>query len=237
MKKIFFLLLFSVFLCKSASSQVLIALLFGDKLNSDKLEFGLMAGPTMTDITGIDSKLDPGINFGLYFSFKLNDRFYFHPEAIPKLSFGAKGIEPYSTADAEMDSLFTNASVKRDIKAIGLPLLIRYRLVGRFFVEAGPQVNLTMKVKDVFETKINDNKLTYENRITDQFNRFDVGGVLGISYKILPSKQSITLGLRYYGGFSDIMKTASGRQSNSAWMLNVYIPIGVKNKTNTSKEN
>lgn len=35
-------------------SQVLIAILFGDKLNSEKLEFGLDLGANITKVTGLD---------------------------------------------------------------------------------------------------------------------------------------------------------------------------------------
>lgn len=43
------------FLCLctlQTNSQVIIALLFGDKLNSDKLEFGLAGGLNQSHITG-----------------------------------------------------------------------------------------------------------------------------------------------------------------------------------------
>ena len=94
MKKLVFAFLLTT-AAKVSTAQVLIAILFGDKLNSGKLEFGLMLSPTLTNITNIDANARPGIDFGLYFNMKLNDRFYFHPEAIPKLSFGAKDITPY----------------------------------------------------------------------------------------------------------------------------------------------
>ncbi len=237
MKKIILIISLAVFSANTASSQVVIALLFGDKLNSDKLQFGLLVGPTLKDITGTTSSLDVGVNLGLFLNVKLNDNFYFHPEAIPKLSLGAKNITPYPVGDVLLDSLFANGSVRRSIKAMGLPLLIRYRVAGRFFVEAGPQVNLTLRVKDVFETDVNENKLSYTTKVTNQFTTLDAGYVLGIAYKFLPSNQSIALDIRYYGGLTDIMKTAPGRQTNSAWTLNVYIPIGSgSNNTNHTKK-
>ncbi len=36
----------------------------------------------------------------------------------------------------------------------------------------------------------------------------------------------MTVGARYYGGLTDIMKTAEGSQKNSKWLINVYIPVG-----------
>jgi hypothetical protein len=211
---------------KTGNTQVIIALLFGDKLNSGNLEFGLMVSPTLTNITNIDANLRPGIDFGLYFNMKLNDRFYFHPEAIPKLAFGAKDIAPYSLGDANLDTLYANGSVNRTVKAIGLPLLMRYRIAGSFLVEAGPQIDLITNAKDVFKTKVNDNELSYENKTKDEYTRFDVGYALGIAYKILPGPRGMTIGLRYYGGLTDIMKNETGSQLNSAWLFNLYIPVG-----------
>ncbi|MBT8292173.1 MAG: hypothetical protein KJN70_02775 [Eudoraea sp.] len=58
----FYLTLFlTLFLCASVYSQVLIAAVFGDKLNSSGLEFGLEGGYNWSDI----SELVNGIN--LYF--------------------------------------------------------------------------------------------------------------------------------------------------------------------------
>jgi hypothetical protein len=225
MKKIVFAFLLTVAV-KVSNAQVLIAILFGDKLNSGKMEFGLMVSPTLTNITNIDANARPGIDFGLYFNVKLNDRFYFHPEAIPKLAFGAKDITPYSLNNPGLDSLFTGGSVNRAIKAIGLPLLMRYRFAGSFFIEAGPQIDLITNAKDIFKTEVNDNDLSYENKTKDQYTRFDVGYVLGVAYRIQPGPRGMTLGVRYNGGFTDIMKNESGNQLNSAWLFSVYIPVG-----------
>jgi hypothetical protein len=212
--------------CNVASSQVLIALLFGDKLNNGTMEFGLMGGPTFTNITHIESKLRPGFDLGLYFNIRMNDRWYLHPEASPKTAFGAKGIPVYPTGNANLDSLYKGGSISRNIKALSLPLLVRYRIAGLFFAEAGPQVDLFTQVKDEFETKVNDNDLSYENKVKDKFTRFDVGYVLGLAYKIKPGVRGMTFGLRYFGGLTDIMKNEAGTQANSAWTLNVFIPIG-----------
>jgi hypothetical protein len=217
--------------CKAASSQVLIALLFGDELNTGKLEFGLMLSPTITNLTNTESKPKPAIDFGLYFNFEASDRIYLHPEAIPKLSYGAKKIAPYSTGNSSLDSLYANGTVTRKIKAIGLPLLVRYRISGLFFAEAGPQIDLITTGKDVFETKVNDNELFYENKIKDDLTRFDIGYAVGLAYKIKPGLRGMTLGIRYYGGLTDVIKTINESQRNSAWFLNIYIPVGAGKAT------
>lgn len=208
------------------TGQVLISILFGDKLNSDKLEFGLVVSPTLCNITNIDSKYRPALALGLYFNWKLTDRLYFHPEADPKSAFGAAKIPPYSVGNAGIDSLFEDGDVQRKIKALSLPLLMRYRVTGRWFVEAGPQVDLNLSVQDIFKAKKDGNELTNTVNVEDQFTRFNVGAAMGLMYRLTSGISSMGLGIRYYYGFTDIMKTASGGQHNSAWLLNIYIPIG-----------
>ncbi len=226
MLKKYLFILYLLAYTKTTSSQVLIALLFGDKLNSGKLEFGLMVGPTLSNLSNVDGKAKPGIDLGLYFNIQVSDRLYLHPEAIPKLSFGEKSLAPYPTGDANLDSLYANGSVKRIVNAIGLPLLVRYQIAGSFFAEGGTQIDLITKPKDVFETEVDGNKLTYENKTKDDYTRFDAGYVLGLAYKIKPGVHGMTLGVRYYGGLTDIIKPEAGKQLNSAWFFNVYIPVG-----------
>ena len=60
-------------------SQVVIALLFGDKLNSPGLKFGLDGGINLSSLTNISSaKFTPGFNLGLYFDilFKQNSNWF-----------------------------------------------------------------------------------------------------------------------------------------------------------------
>ena len=73
MKK--FILIVSMFLCSYAShSQVLISLLLGDKLNSDKLEFGLETGVNFEKIEGFESTDRKAFfNIGFYFDLKLKN--------------------------------------------------------------------------------------------------------------------------------------------------------------------
>ena len=50
-----------------ANSQILISLLLGDKLNSDKLEFGLDGGVSFSHIRGLSqSKYMADLNLGFY---------------------------------------------------------------------------------------------------------------------------------------------------------------------------
>lgn len=214
-----------IVICKAASAQVLIALLFGDKLNTDKLQFGIFGGPTFSHISNLDAKAKSGFNLGLFFNYKVSNNFFLHPEAIAKEALGAKDITPYPTGNPEIDDAFINGSITRKIKAVSLPLLVDYRIKGSLFAEAGPQVDLQLKTKDIFETEVDDNPLEYTTKLKDEITAFSVDVVGGLVYKLRKDK-GVSLGLRYCYGLTDIVKNESGKQANGAWLINIYIPVG-----------
>ena len=92
-----------VCLCTSFSfplhSQVLISLLFGEKLNSDKMKFGLDGGLNLSNLTGTEgTRFLENFNLGLYFDIRLkeNSNWYIHTGALLKSEMGARGIDVYS---------------------------------------------------------------------------------------------------------------------------------------------
>jgi len=222
------------FCVSQGNCQVIIALLFGDKLNSDKLEFGLSGGLNesyITDFAG--SKIKSGFNIGLYFNIKLNEKWFIRAEAVPKFPTGGSKIKPYSLNDANLDSLLQNGEVTRKIKNIALPVLARYKIKNLLFAEAGPQLNLRTKAKDVFES----GNLTYENKIEDNITRFDFGFAFGITQKLNKSISSIALGLRYYFGVTDIDKLTQGSQKNGVLQILASIPVGTGKQKQKEKIN
>ena len=97
MKKLLTLLIL-IAMTLPSQSQVLLALIFGDKLNSEKLSFGLDLGMNFTTLTNIDeAKFDHSFMLGLYFDIKLGDSQYWsvHPGVDIKNTYGAKNIDPY----------------------------------------------------------------------------------------------------------------------------------------------
>jgi hypothetical protein len=226
---IFFIILFSI-ISAPLKSQVIIALLFGDKLNSDKLEFGLTVGPNFSTISNSEANWKTGLGLGLYFNVKLSDNWFFHPEAIPKSPFGGKGIPVYPLNDANLNTSFQNGSITREISYISLPLLFRYRIKGLLFAEAGPQLSLRTNAKDIFKEDVAGGQLEFTNDVEDEYTRFDFGVAAGLVLKF-KRDNGIGIGLRYYYGFVDVLKTMGGSQQNSGLFLYISFAVGgVKNK-------
>ena len=213
-------------LCKLSYAQVVIALLFGDKLNTGTLEFGIVVTPGLTDISSIASRPRDNLSLGIYFNIHPDKKLFLHIEGIAKGSFGAKDILPYPLGNDTLDALFAGGSVERKIKAFSLPILGRYAMFPKLFIEAGIQPDMMLKSKDIFTTKVNDNELTYTTIISDKVALLDFGLAGGLFYKFSKDKRSMGIGIRYFQGLTDILPSTSGNQVNSAWQLNVTIPIG-----------
>jgi hypothetical protein len=218
--------LYLIFLGESASSQVLIAVIFGDKLNSGKVEFGLILSPCLTNVTNIGAAYRTGLDLGLYFNIKLSDDLFFSPELTAKSAFGAGHIAPYPTGNDSLDHLLAGGDVTKKAQGFSMPLKMRYRVIHRLFAEAGLQVDLLFKKsKDEFHSTVNDNPLDYTKNIKDEFTRFDLGVTGGLIYKIKRDR-GMGIGVRYLYGLTDVYKAQPGSQVNSLWLLNITIPIG-----------
>jgi hypothetical protein len=249
MKK--YLLLFFMTLLMTlqvAHGQVLISLLFGDKLNSPTLKFGLDGGANFSTISNISpSKYRTGFNLGFYFDFllKKDKPWYLHTGVLVKSALGAKGISPYHLTNSDstaLDSLFFNGTVDRKLSYFNVPVLIRYRFKNQLFVELGPMISLMYKAKDEFSTQVeNEEDLTFTNDVKDLYRRIDVGGMAGIGYYIHRryselKGNEINLGFRYYYGFMDILKDNPGNaMHNSSFYLFASIPIGAGEKGQAKK--
>jgi hypothetical protein len=215
-----------------ANSQVIIALLFGDKLNSDKLEFGLSGGLSQSDISnfpGAESK--SGFNLGLYLNMKLSDDWFLRIEAVPKFPTGVAELKPYTLNNASLDSLLSGGTVVRKIQNIALPVLIRYKIKNLLVAETGPQLNLRTKAKDFFES----GDLSYKNNIQENFTRFDFGWAIGLSRKLNKNVTSAALGLRYYIGLTDVDKVTPNAQKNGVFQVLFSIPVGVGKQKSKEK--
>ena len=216
-----------------AHSQVLIALLLGDKLNSDKLEFGVDVGLNYTTIDGIDGvEYKPGFSFGLYFMIKLNDHFYLHPMAVPKSTWGARNLTQYSLNDAALDTALAGASVKRRLEYIPVPLLVGYRTDFGLGIEVGPQLSLRTKALDIFEKQGvgEEDQVAYDRVFSKDHKPIDAGIAGALNYK-LPSKKSkgMNITVRYFYGLTDMVKDNTGpAQRNSGFTFTLGIPVGAK---------
>jgi len=213
------------------SGQILMALLFGDKLNSEKLDFGLTVGGNFSTLSGdLDASFSRGLNLGLYFNLKLGERWYLHPAAIPKSTLGARGIAPYDLGDATLDSLFSDGTIERRINYVNVPVLIRYQLPAGLGFETGPQPSLRLSATDLFrKDRTDEEELELKRNLRKATNPLEFGWVWGTYYRLGKTQKGLTINLRYVLGLTRVFKGGDERfppQKNQLIQLLVGIPIG-----------
>jgi hypothetical protein len=221
------LVFLSLGLTMNASSQILISILLGDKLNSDKLEFGLMGGLNRTFLPGLDySKGSTNLNLGFYFDLKISNQLYAHGSVLVVSKMGAKGLPVYLTGNQHLDTLFLNGSITRQLDYFNVPLELKYLFRNRFYIDGGVMLSLKHGARDVFLQEINEkNDLLFKKDISHQVKAIDAGLIGGIGYKISKQEPGLSIGARYYYGLVNIFKDQN-ESVNTSLFFYVQIPIG-----------
>jgi len=226
--KLYWLILFS--LCSTVSqSQVLISLLFGDKLNSGKIEFGLEGGLSLATLEGIEPmKTQANYNLGFYFDIKTKNPSWMISTGVKvKSTLGAEGISVYSLHDPDLDSAFTGGSIARKLNYFNVPVMLKHTFKNKIYAQGGIQLGLRYKATDVFTNTVSDqDDLTYKLDIKDKYHPLDAGAIAGIGYR-LERGNGMNLSFSYYVGLVDVRISDSGpNEFNRAFYLNAGIPIG-----------
>jgi hypothetical protein len=222
------LLLIALFCITPARSQVLISLIFGDKLNSPFLEFGLDGGVNFSTISDLDSSgTNVGFNLGFYFDIrsKKNPAWMINTGVIVKSPMGVHGIPVYSLNDVNLDNTFAGGTVNREIRYFNVPILIKYQFKNRIYLKTGPQFGLLAKAFDEFKQEVNKDDVVYKKNIRDQIRVIDAGVALGAGYHMNVGN-GLNVTLQYYYGLVPVMKGDGPNVYNRSLYLTAGIPIG-----------
>ena len=211
----------------SGKAQILLGLLFGDDLNTENVEFGLIVGINYSSLSNQpEFKFLRGFKFGSNFYFKLDERKYIHLELLAYNDHGADNIPVYSLGDENLDRVLEGTEVTRRLRYMGAQILFRYRVYNYFFAELGSSFSILPNAFDEFKKTIGDQEIIVKNDITSYYNRIDLGPVAVLSYKFLKG-EGMSLNLGYYYGLTNTEKNSNIK--NNSFRLGVYFPIG-KNK-------
>ena len=227
MKKIFltFCLLAGL---TTAHSQVLISLIFGDMLNSPKVEFGLEGGANFSTISNLEgAKKRTDFNLGFYFDFMLhNPAWAINTGVIVKSTMGANGLAVYSLNDEKLDVAFEGGLVDRKINYFNVPIMMKYKFDNNIYVKGGTQLGLLSRAFDEFKSNYEGEDLTYKNKIRDQIHVIDAGLAIGAGYRLMGGN-GMNIGVNYYHGLVTVMKGGVGpNQFNRSFYVTAGIPIG-----------
>jgi len=224
-----------------AQSQVLISLLFGDKLNTGKIEFGLSGGFNLSYLRNInESKGQNNWNLGFYFDILLKEKspWYIGTGVFVKSNVGGRNVPlDYEGNRAINDSVYidfvaANGKVEKQFNTFYVPLNVRYLSKWGIFVDAGAQAGLVFKTRDLYSADIDGYTLEYqviEGAINNGLYKWFDGGVdVGIGYKTKKAS-GWKIGVWYYAGLTNIYKNDLGYKAynSSLYVLATY-PIGKK---------
>ncbi|WP_163717798.1 porin family protein [Mangrovibacterium lignilyticum] len=209
----------------TSHSQILISMLFGDKLNSDGLEFGLEGGINFSQISGMETSSSMvAYNLGYYFDIRIKNQWNLYTGMLVKSNFGSDNL-----TENDLNSLGATINVekgdyKQVIKAFQLPVLAKYHFKNHFYLELGPQFALMYDAYIQFDSDIEGKNIRIRDNNKDILRTLDAGVVGGFGYKLM-NGEGFTVGLKYYQGFTDVYKNISGT-TNSSLFLKINIPIG-----------
>jgi len=212
----------------SANAQVLISILLGDALNTDKIEFGLIGGLNRSDIYTIsDAKAMNNFNLGFYFHILVKNSSYFSTGVLVKSNVGATGMPVYSMNDPDFDAVFNGGTLTKRIPCFYVPILFHQRFNNRWYIEAGPQLGLLHQEVDIFEISKLGGDLKFTLDVIDQYKRIDAGVTGGIGYKFKKQVKSMAVGVSYYYGLVNISDDPAREIKNTSFNVYMKIPIGV----------
>jgi hypothetical protein len=222
---------FSIFLLFPAvlNAQVLITILLGDALNTDKIEFGLIGGMNRSYINTIsDAKGMNNFNLGFYFHILMKKNSYLSTGVFVKSNVGATGMATYSMGDENFDAVFQDGTLTKKIPSFYVPILFHQRLNNnRWYIEAGPQLGLIHKPVDIFDASKLGGDVKFTLEVKDAYKKIDAGLLGGVGYKFKKEIKSMAVGINYYYGLVDVSTNPDLKIKNSAIYFYMKIPIGV----------
>jgi len=197
MKKIILIFAFTILLIPSVQSQ-------------EKIQFGLKGGVNFTTMTSNDylyvEKYKTGLYLGATVEIPLGKKFSIQPEILYSKQ-GVKGNVflyylynpgqsiPPPAADHQLDY-------------IKIPVLAKMYLANNFSLEIGPSFNFL----------VND-KFTYlSSTQTDLAEKFELGGIVGLSYKL---KSNFVVNANYINGFSNVLKSPFENQKSYGFSIGI----------------
>ena len=236
--KICFLAIFILGSASAANAQVLISLLFGDALNTEKIEFGLIGGLNRSYL--LNYKESTGLNnfnIGFYFHINMFETSYISTGVLVKSNVGAQGMSTYPIGDPDFDDVFAEGELTTKLNYFYVPIMWHQRFNNRWYLEGGLQLGLRSKAYDYFtQEDVYGGDVGYKTDVRDDYTHFDGGLVGGAGYKLKKQLKSSAIGINYYYGLKNISKLDGTKIKNSSIYFYVKIPIGTGKASESKKE-
>ncbi len=211
---------------KQADSQVLIGLLFGDKLNKGPIEFGLdlIINRSMTTIDN-GSEPNSRLGFGLYMDYKFSNNLILSGSLFFASPKGEKNFNDKDPLYNLTDSLWVGSNTLRELNYFEFPVMIEYRAYDRIGLGVGGYISYMTNAHDYYELSTDDGDITHRRSIMSNLNRLDYGVMAGLHYHF-DGEPGSQIQLTYTRGLAELLKDGSkGNGYNEVWQLGIMIPI------------
>ncbi len=210
----------------SHAQAALLALIFGDKIASEKFHLSVDAGLNLSSMPGLQQqKLMHGLYFGLGTFIKINDKWALTPEFKPLSPRGAKKVLPLS----DYSSTLTDVQYDIGLKYIDVPVLVQYKVTPRLFVSSGPQCSFLTSAKQISSGKLaSGNSVDIQENLKPRFEPvyFSWPLEVGYSFSNLHKGKGMDIKFRYDLGLSNLMKSSDyGNSKGSTFHIFLSFPF------------
>lgn len=164
--------------------------------SQDKIQFGVKGGVNFTTMTSNDylynEKYKTGLYLGVTAEIPLGKKFSIQPEIL----YSSQGIKGKALVNypSLLPGTMPVVYAEHKLDYIKIPILAKLYLAKNFAFEIGPSFNFL----------VND-QFTYDSYTqTDLAEKFELGGVVGLSYNV---KSNFVVNANYINGFSNVLKS------------------------------
>ncbi|QJB35387.1 PorT family protein [Chitinophaga oryzae] len=126
-----------------------------------KVHYGLKGGLNISNSTALFDYFRTGVYAGAFAEIKLKERWAIQPEVVYYRNSGQGGYH-----------IITD----RKEHYLSVPVMIKYYITPKFYLEAGPELNYILSANETVEG------LTYNN--IDLYNRWGLSGSAGLGYQL-----------------------------------------------------
>ena len=214
-----------------AKSQILISILFGEQLNSGKMEFGLITGLNTSTLVGLeDPKYLKTLKLGLFLDYNFSKNWIGSFEANVKNTLGSTNVLVEDALFAIPDSILESGGrTQRKISALQVPIYMNYRLDNGFSIGLGGYLSYQHGTNDVVSYRYKNTDYTIEQSFTESIHKIDAGLVGALAYHLPKNKNGgpgLSFRFKTSYGLTNVFKDEAPVSANNLWFsFDVAIPI------------
>lgn len=185
-------------------AQVLIGMLFGEKLATPTFNMGFEIGLNFATLNGL-----PGAErmnrtvFGLFGDWRFSEHFHLGAAFLPAAGRGANGLAPAFTGDPGIDSQVVGTTMSRSLGYIEVPVLLKWapkRETG-LRIGVGPSIGFVTGATDRYAASTAaGSEYVLERDIGDDLPDVDLGLSVEAEWRLW----MLAIAARYTHGFTDM---------------------------------